>query len=67
MKDKRTVIMCLEPSKRLSELVGFPYFIEKRSPVWELLNKGIINKDDIGEMEQGKQICKEIPMIKDKQ
>ena len=60
---EQTVIVCLEPSKRLSELCGFPYFIEKSFPAKELLDKGIINEDDIAEMEQGRQIHKRIPVI----
>lgn len=57
---KRTIIMCIEPSKGLSELCGFPYFVEKRFTAKELLAKGVIVEDDIREMEQGKQICKSL-------
>ena len=58
------VIMSIEPSSRLSELCGFPYFIEKRFTVQELLEKGVIDENDIREMRQGKQICKKVPVIK---
>lgn len=54
------VVVCIEPSERLSGLLGFPYFIEKRFPVGELLRKGVVSEDDIDEMKQGKEICKQI-------
>ena len=63
---KRIVVMCIEPSKRLSELCGFPYYIEKRFTVKELLEQKVIDENDISEMKKGKQICKTIPIIEGK-
>ena len=60
-KSEQIVIMCLEPSKRFSEICGFPYYIEKRFTVKELLKQKVIDKNDIIEMEGGKQICKTLP------
>ena len=60
---RKTVIMTIESSKRLSELCGFPYFIEKRVPTKELLNNAVITKEDIKEMSMGKQICKSIKVV----
>jgi len=65
--DKQIVVVRVEPSKRLSELCGFPYFIEKRFTVKELPEKGIIDQNDISEMEQGKQICKRLPISKEEE
>jgi hypothetical protein len=62
----KQVIMNIEPSTKLSELCGFPYFIEKKYSLDELVNQGIINETDIKEMEAGKQICKRIPIVSDK-
>ncbi len=59
---KQNIIMRVEPSKRLSELCGFPYFLEYRFTRNELLEKGIINEDDVSEMESGKEICRKIPI-----
>ena len=61
------VIIRFEPSFRLSELCGFPYFIERKSTVEELKEQGIINDDDIAEMAQGKEICKQIPILTEKE
>ncbi len=61
--NEETVVMCIEPSKRLSELCGFPYFIEKHIPTKELLDKGVITTEDIEEMSRGRQICKSIRMV----
>ncbi len=61
----RTVIVCIEPSKELSVLCGFPYFIERRFTIEELLRQGIINKTDIREMKHGRQISKRIPIHKE--
>ncbi len=58
-----TVIMQIEPSKRLSEITGFPYFIERRFTVAELLKQKVINEDDMMGMRQGKEICKNIKVI----
>ena len=53
LKDDRVVIVSIEPSKRLSEICGFPYFIERKFTVKELLEKKIINKKDLEKMEKG--------------
>ena len=58
--DRRTVIMRIEPSKRLSELCGFPYFVERYFTIKELLEQGVITENDIREMERGKEIQKSI-------
>lgn len=63
---EQIVVVAIEPSKRLSELCGFPYFIEKRSTVKELLEKGIIDKNDVKGMEQGKQIRKKVRIDRSK-
>ena len=57
---EQTVIMRIEPSKRLSELCGFPYFIERRFTVKELLETKVIDEDDIKQMMQGTEICKSL-------
>jgi len=57
---EQSVIVRIEPSRRLSELCGFPYFIEKRFLVKELLEKGVISEGDVKEMGQGKEIYKKI-------
>lgn len=62
---ERIVLVCIEPSKRLSEICGFPYFIERRFTVKELLREKIIDESDISEMEQGKEICKKVPIYKE--
>ena len=62
---ERTVIMTIEPSKRLSELCGFPYYIEKRVPLKDLIKYRRVTSEDIKEMEQGKQICISIPVVKE--
>ena len=61
---KQKVIVTIEPSKRLSELCGFPYFIERKFTVKELMEQKIINNSDIAEMRQGRQIHKMIPVVK---
>ena len=63
--NEQTVIMCLEPSKELSKLCGFPHFIERRFTADELVRQGIINENDIIKMRQGKEICKRVPLIKE--
>jgi hypothetical protein len=50
---EKTVVMSIEPSKEFSGLCGFPYFVQKRCTVRELLELGIINEQDIEEMEMG--------------
>ncbi len=64
--NEQTVIVCLEPSKRLSKLCGFPYFIERRFATNELLKQGVIGKNDISEMRQGKQIRKRVSLVREK-
>lgn len=59
---KLSVIVRIEPSSRLSELCGFPYFIERRFKASELLEYGVINKDDISKMATGAEISKRIPV-----
>ena len=54
------IIMRIEPSKRLSELCGFPYFVERRFTVEELLEQGVIDENDIEQMMQGTEIHKKI-------
>ncbi len=61
----RKIIVRIEPSSRLSELCGFPYFVERRFSVEEVTKQVIINADDISEMLRGKEICKKIPIVKD--
>ena len=61
---KKYVIMRIEPSKRLSELCGFPYFIERCFSVKELFDNKIINENDIKEMRNGNEICKSVPVLK---
>ena len=63
---ERVVIMLVEPSAMLSELCGFSYFIERRFTVKELLEKGIINENDIERMKQGEGIYKQVPVVKDR-
>jgi len=60
----KQVIISFEPSKRLSELCGFPYLVESRFTTKELLDKGIIDNSDIAKMKQGESICKNIPFFK---
>lgn len=64
MNMERKVILSIEPSKRLSEILGFPYFIDKKFTLGELLDKGIITEADIVNMEDGKQICKSVSIEK---
>jgi DNA-binding Xre family transcriptional regulator len=52
-EDNRTVIIRIEPSKRLSEIMGYPYFIERKFTVKELLEKKVITKKDLKRMERG--------------
>ena len=58
------IIMRIEPSKRLSELCGFPHFIERRFSVKELLENGVIDEGDLANMKSGAEICKKIPVAK---
>ncbi len=59
-----TVVIRIEPSKRLSEILGVPYFIERRFTTKELLKQGVISEDDIEQMKQGKEIRKQIEVSK---
>ena len=59
-----TVIVAFEPSKALSDLCGFPYIIERRFTVKELLDKRVISKSDVKGMKQGKHISKKVPIVK---
>lgn len=60
----RIVVMMVEPSSRLSEIVGKPYLIEKRVTLRELLANGVITESDIRKMESGKTLKKLIPIKK---
>ena len=60
---KKHIIMWVEPSKRLSALCGFPYFIERRFTVGELLKQKIITADDIKQMEKGNEIHKRLRVV----
>ncbi len=46
----KKIIVRIEPSKLLSEILGTPYFIERSFTVEELLKNKIITQDDITEM-----------------
>ena len=59
---ERTVAMYIEPSKRLSELCGFPYFIRRRFTIGELLEKGMIDENDISKLARNGEIRKRIPV-----
>lgn len=61
-KKKRSVIVRIEPSPRLSKALGFPYYIEQSFTVDELLEKGIINEADIIRMKEGEEIEKQMPV-----
>jgi excisionase family DNA binding protein len=56
------VIVRLEPSRRLSEILGFPFYIERSFTVNELLEGGIIDEADISRMKAGEEIKKQIPV-----
>ncbi len=56
---ERMVTMTFEPSERLSAIIGFPYFLERKVPISELN----LTPDEIKEMESGKTIKKSIPII----
>ena len=49
-----------EPSKRLSALCGFPYYVERSFTVKELLEQKIIDEDDVERMLQGIGIHKSV-------
>lgn len=65
MTSNKNVIVALEPSSRLSEILGFPYYIERVFTVDELLKKGIINQEDIARMSTGECIKKQVPIAKE--
>lgn len=60
--EAKKVRVKLEPSRRLSEIIGFPYYIERSFTVDELLEKGIIDQADITRMQAGEEIEKQIPV-----
>ena len=60
----KNIIVTVEPSRRLSELCGFPYYIEKRIPLSTLIKQGVVTDIDLKEMEQGKQLHKSIPIVR---
>ena len=61
-KTGKTVMMRIEPSKRLSGILGFPYFIEESIPLSKLLEDKITTSEDVAFLESGKEICKQIPI-----
>jgi hypothetical protein len=58
--DRGFIVMRIEPSKRLSELCRYPYFIEKKFKVEKLLKAGIITEGDIDRMKEGAKISAKI-------
>jgi hypothetical protein len=58
--EEQSVVIKVEPSRELSELCGFPHYIEKRFTVKELLAKNIIDQGDIDKMALGIEIQKSI-------
>ena len=61
---KEVLIVKVEPSKRLSELAGFPLFIERRFPVGELLKDGVIDEDDFKRLQEGEEIQKSMKVAR---
>ncbi len=61
-KTQKYVIVKVEPSKELSKMMGFPYLIERRFPLRELVENGIVNEEDVRLMELGETIPKSIPV-----
>jgi DNA-binding Xre family transcriptional regulator len=57
---KQFVRVRIEPSRRLSEIIGFPYYIERHFTVNELRKKGIIDEADISRMKTGEEITKSV-------
>lgn len=64
MIDKRRIIVRMEPSKRLSALCGFPYFVEQSFTVNELLKNKVITQDDVLKMEVEGEIQKNLKKMK---
>ncbi|KKK62117.1 hypothetical protein LCGC14_3007540 [marine sediment metagenome] len=62
-EQERMVTVIMEPSKRLSEMLGSLYYIERRYSVEELLEKGMIALGDIAELESGIPILKQFRMM----
>ena len=56
------VTVTIEPSFRLSEILGFPYSIDKEFSLQELVDQGVVTDEDIKELESGKTITKSIPL-----
>ncbi len=54
----KIVTITIEPNTRLSEILGFPYYINKKVSLQELVDQGMITDEDVKEMEAGKTICK---------
>ena len=65
MDRNRIVIISVEPSKEFSQMLGFPYYIEKKVTVGEMFDQGIVTEVDVLEMESGKQIMKSVPIARD--
>ena len=61
----RNVVVSVEPSKRLSEILGFPYYITKRHSVQYLLDNMIIKEEDIVTLECGETIQKHLPIVQE--
>ena len=59
MAEEKEIIIKIEVG---IELCGSPYFVEEKFSVKELMEKGIVNAEDVREMLQGKEIHKQIPV-----
>jgi len=57
------VTVTIEPSSRLSEILGFPYYIDKKVSLQELVDQGVVTAEDIKGLEAGKTITKSIPVV----
>ena len=53
MDKEQIVIVRMEPSKQFSEMCGFPYFIERRFTIGELLKHKMIVEEDIEKLKHG--------------
>lgn len=62
MNLQRNVVVTVEPSKRLSDLCGFPYYVEQVVNLEELYKQGIVTPEDIEKLETGEQLHKQIPL-----
>ena len=56
----KEIIMRIEPSRELSSIMGFPYFIEKKVDFDSV--KMHLTPENITDMEAGKEICANIPV-----